>query len=109
MWSDPSNGNVRRLEICDPMRHADDLEQQMSEHDILDQVRKLVDVEHQLRSKRQAGEIDSAQEHDALKSVEEALDQCWDLLRQRRARSEFGENPDEATARPVKTVESYLQ
>ncbi len=81
----------------------------MTEHDILAQVRQLVEVEHQLREKRQAGEIDPAQELDALKSVEEALDQCWDLLRQRRARSEFGQNPDEATARPVKTVEEYLQ
>ena len=81
----------------------------MAENDILSQVRDLVDVEHQLRAKRQAGEITSEQEREALKSVEEALDQCWDLLRQRRAKSEFGENPDDAAARPVPTVEGYLQ
>lgn len=81
----------------------------MAHNDILSQVRNLVDIEHQLRAKRQAGEIDSDQEQAALKSVEEALDQCWDLLRQRRAKSEFGENPEDAAARPVQTVEGYLQ
>lgn len=81
----------------------------MGENDILTQVRNLVDIERQLRAKRLAGEIDSDQEHRALKSVEEELDQCWDLLRQRRAKSEFGGNPDEAEARPVQTVEGYLQ
>jgi hypothetical protein len=41
--------------------------------------------------------------------VEEALDQCWDLLRQRRARREFGENPEGAQARPAGEVEGYQQ
>jgi hypothetical protein len=41
--------------------------------------------------------------------VEESLDQCWDLLRQRRARREFGESTSEAAARPVSEVEGYLQ
>lgn len=81
----------------------------MSEHEILGTVRTLVDQEHQLRAKRLAGEIDSQQEHAELQSLEEALDQCWDLLRQRRAKTEFGENPESAAARPVKTVENYLQ
>jgi prephenate dehydratase len=81
----------------------------MADNDILSQVQNLVDIEHQLRAKRQAGEIDSDEEQKALKSVEEALDQCWDLLRQRRAKSEFGEDPDGASARPIQTVEGYLQ
>ena len=68
-----------------------------------------MDLEHQLRTKRQAGEISSEEEHEALKSVEEALDQCWDLLRQRRAKSEFGADPEAAAVRPVQTVEGYLQ
>jgi Protein of unknown function (DUF2630) len=38
-----------------------------------------------------------------------ALDQCWDLLRQRRARRELGENPDDATVRPPEVVERYQQ
>ena len=81
----------------------------MTEHDILGTVRSLVDQEHQLRTRRLAGEIDSQEEHAELASLEEALDQCWDLLRQRRAKSEFGEDPESAAARPTKTVEGYLQ
>ena len=81
----------------------------MTEHDILGTVRSLVDQEKALRVKRTAGEIDSQEEHAQLQQLEEALDQCWDLLRQRRAKSEFGENPETADARPVKTVEGYLQ
>jgi len=82
---------------------------QMTEHDILGRVRLLVDQEHELRTKRSSGEIDQGQEQAQLKALEEALDQCWDLLRQRRARTEFGENPEDVAARPVKTVEGYLQ
>jgi hypothetical protein len=41
--------------------------------------------------------------------VEDSLDQCWDLLRQRRARREFGEDPGGSTARPATEVEGYLQ
>jgi hypothetical protein len=37
------------------------------------------------------------------------LDQCWDLLRQRRALREFGKDPDEAKVRPAKIVENYEQ
>jgi hypothetical protein len=81
----------------------------MTEHDILGQVRSLVDQEHELRAKRASGEIDPQEEQAQLQSLEEALDQCWDLLRQRRAKSEFGENPEDASARAVKTVEGYLQ
>ena len=39
--------------------------------------------------------------------MEEQLDQCWDLLRQRRAKKDYGENPDEAEVRPVSEVEGY--
>ncbi len=81
----------------------------MTEHDILRQVRSLVEQEHALRSRRVTGEIDSAEERAQLQTLEQALDQCWDLLRQRRAKTEFGENPEDASARPVKTVQGYLQ
>ena len=37
------------------------------------------------------------------------LDQCYDLLRQRQARREFGQDPDEAEARPAEIVENYRQ
>jgi hypothetical protein len=44
-----------------------------------------------------------------MTELEAHLDQCWDLLRQRRARRQYGENPDEAEPRPEPEVESYLQ
>jgi len=50
----------------------------------------------------------SAQEnHARIKQIAEQLDQCWDLLRQRRAREEYGQNPDDARVRDVRTVEGY--
>jgi hypothetical protein len=81
----------------------------MQEKDILAKVHELVDQEHQLRTKTEAGELDAAEERQELKAVEEALDQCWDLLRQRRARKDAGQSPDDAQARPVNEVEHYLQ
>jgi Protein of unknown function (DUF2630) len=81
----------------------------MDDKQILGQIDSLVDEEHELRKRLSDGELSSAEEHARLKTVEEALDQCWDLLRQRRARREAGENPEQAAARPVGEVEGYLQ
>ena len=81
----------------------------MDEKDILQQIQTLVDREHQLRSESQEGEIPQAEEQSQLRQLEEALDRCWDLLRQRRARREYGQNPDDSAARPVQQVENYLQ
>ncbi|ALG07915.1 DUF2630 family protein [Kibdelosporangium phytohabitans] len=81
----------------------------MNERDILAQIRGLVDQEHELRNRSVAGEIDSAEEQARLKSLEESLDQCWDLLRQRRARRGAGADPESAEARPTQQVEGYLQ
>jgi hypothetical protein len=81
----------------------------MNERDIFDQIRTLVDREHELRERSVAGEVDSAEEKTQLRALEESLDQCWDLLRQRRARRGAGENPDEAEVRPAQQVEGYLQ
>ncbi|WP_026874551.1 DUF2630 family protein [Jiangella gansuensis] len=81
----------------------------MAETDILARIQHLVEDERQLRDRLQAGEISTDEEQARLRSVEEQLDQCWDLLRQRRARAEAGQDPDEATPRPVDEVEKYLQ
>jgi hypothetical protein len=51
----------------------------------------------------------SPEEHARMKQLEVSLDQCWDLLRQRRARRSAGLNPDEAHERDPRTVEHYLQ
>jgi hypothetical protein len=81
----------------------------MNDKEILERISGLIDTEHQLRAQLAAGELSSEQERGELRSAEEALDQCWDLLRQRRARREFGESPDGAEARPAVEVEGYQQ
>ena len=61
-----------------------------------------VDIQHHIKSL-----ID--EEHDRLRDIEVELDQCWDLLRQRRARREHGQDPGESEVRPPSTVENYRQ
>jgi hypothetical protein len=84
-------------------------DQGMDDAEILERVKSLVDEEHRLRSQVADGTLSSSEEHERLRAVEESLDQCWDLLRQRRARREFGDDPDGAEPRPVSEVEHYLQ
>jgi hypothetical protein len=81
----------------------------MNEQQILEQVRSLVDQEHELRARVQQGQLAPDEEQEQLRRLERALDQCWDLLRQRRARHEAGQDPDEAVVRPVGQVEDYRQ
>ena len=81
----------------------------MDDKEILAHIDDLIKTEHTLREQLAAGQLSSAREREQLKAAEEALDQCWDLLRQSRARSEFGENPNEAAARPVAEVEGDQQ
>jgi hypothetical protein len=71
------------------------------------QITELVHTERDLREQLQAGTISADEEHQKLREVEEALDQCWDLLRQRDALRSAGKNPDDATVRPVEQVEGY--
>lgn len=81
----------------------------MQDKDIITRVDELVAEEHQLRQRLASGELSAAEEHSRLQQVEEELDQCWDLLRQRRAKQAAGLSPDDAEPRPVTEVESYLQ
>jgi len=69
---------------------------------------ELVAEEHELRTKHAAGEIDDDDEKARLSKLEVELDQCWDLLRQRRAKREYGEDPESAEARSADVVEGYL-
>jgi hypothetical protein len=75
----------------------------MDDQTILNQITTLVDEEHKLREGAAGPEANA----ERLKEVGQQLDQCWDLLRQRRAKREFGEDPDAAAPRDVKTVENY--
>jgi hypothetical protein len=80
----------------------------MDDAGLLEQINSLVHEEHLLRELLQAGTIGSADEHARLRELEVQLDQCWDLLRQRRARREFGEDPEGAQVRPAGEVEGYV-
>lgn len=79
----------------------------MDQQEILRHITGMVEDEKRLRASVAAGETDPATERAQLAALERELDQCWDLLRQRRAKAEFGENPDEARARPTGEVEGY--
>lgn len=81
----------------------------MDDVDIQSRIKSLIDEEHELRQKLAEGEIDVAEENARLAQVEAGLDQCWDLLRQRRARRQYGEDPEAAAVRSVDEVENYRQ
>ena len=76
----------------------------MNETDLVQHITKLVEEEQHLRNDKEAagGHVER------IHQLEEQLDQCWDLLRQRRAKREFGENPDDAKPRDIGTVKNYL-
>ena len=81
----------------------------MADPDIQEHIKSLIDEEHRLRESLSSGDITPGEEHERLRDLEVELDQCWDLLRQRRAKREYGENPDNASVRPEGTVENYRQ
>lgn len=75
----------------------------MNDSSILQHITELVDEEHQLLT----GSASPEQKAERLRHLGEQLDQCWDLLRQRRAKREFGEDPETAQVRDIDTVERY--
>lgn len=78
---------------------------------IHEQISRLVELEHELRE-RLTGERDEGtrgEERLELQRLERQLDVCWDLLRQRDARRDAGQDPDGAAPRPTGEVEGYLQ
>jgi hypothetical protein len=84
----------------------------MSDESIAAHIERLVSEEKELRRREEDDRKDAEQleaDQARLRSVEVELDRCWDLLRQRRAREEFGQDPDEAAVRDADTVERYLQ
>ena len=68
----------------------------------------MVEEEHQLWERESAGEASEA-DRQRLAELKVALDQCWDLLRQRRARRDAGQSPEGAELRPPDVVERYQQ
>jgi len=80
----------------------------MDDKQVLDRIGHLVEEEHALERQALGQGLDDDQEA-RLHEVEIQLDQCWDLLRQRRARRDAGQDPESAQIRPEGTVEGYLQ
>jgi len=79
----------------------------MDDKEVLTQINKLAEKEHQLfRKEADKGVTD--EERAELKALEVTLDQCWDLLHQRRARRAAGLDPDAAQVRDPQTVEKYI-
>ena len=71
-------------------------------------IEQLVAEEHELWEQEAAGNADES-DRQRLRELKVSLDQCWDLLRQRRALREFGRDADAAAARPTEVVENYEQ
>ena len=80
----------------------------MDDAELVARIGKLADEEHALERSHAGDGLDDS-ELARLREIEVALDQCWDLLRQRRARRDAGEDPDEAMIRPEDMVEEYEQ
>jgi Protein of unknown function (DUF2630) len=79
----------------------------MSDEDVLGTINRLATEEHELFQREGRGEA-SAADRERLQQLEVQLDQCWDLLHQRRARHSAGLDPDDASVRDAGTVEGYL-
>jgi predicted phage gp36 major capsid-like protein len=77
----------------------------MDDSEIRGRIEALVEEEHRLRNSSEHTDEQRAR----LQQIEEDRDQLWDLLRQRDAKRQYGEDPDEAEARPEQQVEGYLQ
>jgi Protein of unknown function (DUF2630) len=80
----------------------------MEDPEIHGAIDRMVEEEHQLGERESAGEASEA-DRQRLAALKVSLDQCWDLLRQRRARREAGQSPEGAELRPPDVVERYEQ
>jgi len=81
----------------------------MDDSEILHRITSLVDEEHTLLQQSEEEGGLNEEQHARMRQLQVSLDQCWDLLRQRRARREFGLNPDEAQVRDETIVEHFQQ
>jgi hypothetical protein len=79
----------------------------MNDDAVLERINELAAEEHELFQKESSGQASEA-ERERIRQLEVTLDQCWDLLHQRRARRDAGLNPDGAEVRDERTVEGYV-
>jgi hypothetical protein len=80
----------------------------VDDRDVFGTINQLAEREEELRATEAERRL-TGEERAELSELEVRLDQCWDLLRQRRARREFGQDPDAAETRPPDVVERYRQ
>ena len=80
----------------------------MSSPQILARIGELVEEERSLRERHVERKLEGP-EKSRMEEIEVQLDQCWDLLNQRRALREFGADPNQAQVRDEDTVEQYEQ
>ena len=81
------------------------MENQVEDQPVLNHIQHLAEEEHRLYEQTALHQADRSR----LLQVQVELDQCWDLLRQRRALRDVGLDPDEAEVRPPQVVENYEQ
>jgi hypothetical protein len=81
----------------------------MADEQISNHIEALVKEEHALLQRAESSHGLDAEAHERMQQVQVELDQCWDLLRQRRARRSAGQDPDDSSLRKPDTVEHYLQ
>ena len=79
----------------------------MEDKDLIERINQLADEEHELFQRESRGEVSDA-ERERIEQLQVTLDQCWDLLHQRRARRNAGLDPDDAEVRDARTVEGYV-
>jgi hypothetical protein len=85
-----------------------DEEATVADEDVLSSINQLANEEHDLFQKEARGEASDG-DRERMKALEVSLDQCWDLLHQRRARRSAGMDPNQAEVRPESVVEGYVQ
>jgi len=88
-------------------RDAFEREETMDDQQIVERINELAHQEHALWEAESKGEANEA-ERERLQELQVTLDQCWDLLHQRRARRAAGMDPDQASVRDAGQVEGYL-
>jgi len=79
--------------------------EQETDETIFETIKRLVEEEHELWDRSTLDDHGQTR----LETIRVELDQYWDLLRQRRALREFGQDPDRAHLRPASVVEKYKQ
>jgi len=79
----------------------------MDDQQVIGRINEIAHEEHELWEREGSGEITDA-ERERLRELSVTLDQCWDLLHQRRARRAAGQDPDDTSVRDARTVEGYL-